>query len=562
MITKTQFLKLTYNRTQPNTPHNNQTEPAHFRNYPMNNAITAITIFPDRARVTRTSRFDAQIGPQQITIANLPLALIPESVRASGKAKAKLIGVSTRLENFLDTPSEATHDLEIKIQDVTDADANLAARAVVLEKEQKALDGLATQSEMFARGLALRNRTPEEQGLILDFLTRRSQAIQTELLALSRSRREKTKEIDRLKRLLKTQQSAQPKQRYTATIELEILSDGELELELSYVVHNACWKPMYDLRLYETLLDLTYLAEVSQNTGEDWIDVQLTLSTAEPSLTLEIPELTPWYISPKTWSYPPRAAAKAAMPMPAAAPTALMQILNTDEGGARAAESPAPVDELIAVDHAVVSEAGPSLTYRLSGRADVPGNGDPRKVTVTAYQLKPSIDYVTAPKLEKVCYRRATVKNESPYSLMAGPAQLFEGDDYLGATKLEFVAPNQEFELVLGADERMRVDRELKGRDVEKAFIVGDRKRVRFSYFIEIENLRDAAQSIVVRDQMPVPRDEQIKVKLESAEPRPAEHTQLQQLEWKLNIAPGTKSTIEFDFTVEFPRTMDVVGLP
>ena len=52
---------------------------------------------------------------------------------------------------------------------MSDADSNLAARALVLEKEQKSIDGISTQSEMFARGLALRNRSPEEQGLILDF---------------------------------------------------------------------------------------------------------------------------------------------------------------------------------------------------------------------------------------------------------------------------------------------------------------------------------------------------------------------------------------------------------
>src|SRR5215510_35043 len=127
---------------------------------------TSITIFPDRARVTRFSRTPVQVGLQRLEIPSLPLCLISESVRASGKgtARAKLLGVSTRLENYLETPAETAHDLEVKIQDAGDADANLAAHAAVLEKEQKAIDGLAAQSEMFARGLALRNRTPEEQG--------------------------------------------------------------------------------------------------------------------------------------------------------------------------------------------------------------------------------------------------------------------------------------------------------------------------------------------------------------------------------------------------------------
>lgn len=522
----------------------------------------AVTIFPHRARVTRAGRLTLEPGLRRIEITNLPLALIPESVRAAGKgaAHAKLLGVSTRLENYLETPAETTLELETKVQEINDADANLAARSLVLEKEQRSIDGLADQSEMFARGLALRNRTPEEQGLLLDFLTRRSQAIQTELLALARSRREKAKELDRLKRLLQNQHASRPKQRYTATIEIEVLTTGTLDVELTYLVNQAGWKPLYDLRMNELNLEVSYLAQVTQNTGEDWPDVALTLSTAEPSLSLKIPELEPWYIAPPAPIYPVRALAKSVSefrPQAAPAPAAMPDLA----AGGAPAEAALEMEEMIS-ESATVSAAGASLTYELKNHADIPGNGDPRKVTVTSFSLNPTLDYVTAPKLEEVCYRRARVKNESAYSLLAGPAQLFEGENYLGTTQLDFVAPNQEFELVLGSDERLRVNRDLRARDVEKAFIMTDRKRIRYSYSIDLENLRDAPQTVFVRDQLPVPRDEQIKVKLESAEPRPAEHTHLNLLEWKMTLAPGAKPIIHFEFSVEFPRALDVIGLP
>lgn len=531
----------------------------------METTPTAVTVFPSRARVTRAGRITAQPGLQRIEIAGLPLALAPESVRASGKgtARAKLLGVATRLDNFLDTPAEAAHELEVKIQEISDADANLAARAAVLEKEQAAIDGLAAESEMFARGLALRNRTTEEQGTIFDFLTRRSQAIQTELLALSRHRREKAKEIDRLKRLLENHRSARPKQRYTATIELEVTAEGELDIELTYLVTHAGWKPLYDLRIADSAIDVTYMAQVSQNTGEDWPGVLITLSTAAPSLSLEIPELHPWYVAARPPVYRAAPMAKPfAAPPPAGAPPAQPQAMADELAVGAGYPEAAPEEEDIAIDAAGVSAAGASLTYRLNARADIPGNNDPRKVTVASFPLKPALDYVTAPKLDEVAYRRATVRNDSPYSLLPGPAQLFESDEYLGATSLDFVAPNQEFELVLGADERIRVNRELTTRDVEKAFIVGDRKRIRYGYCIELENLRDAPQIIHVRDQLPVPRDEQIRVKLEASDPRPTEHTHLNQLEWKMTVAAGAKPAIRFDFSIEYPRAMDVVGLP
>jgi len=213
------------------------------------------------------------------------------------------------------------------------------------------------------------------------------------------------------------------------------------------------------------------------------------------------------------------------------------------------------------VESAAVSESGASLTYQLPGSAEVPGNGDPRKVTVATLPLRPDITYVTAPKQEPVCYRRAEIKNTSDYSLLPGSAQLFEGDEYLGATRLEFVAPGQTFELALGADERLRVKRELAARDVDKAFILGDRRRIRYAYTIEVENLRDTPQVVYVRDQIPVARDEQIKVKLEQADPKPTEQTELNLLEWKLTLDQGAKRTIRYEYSVEHPRSMDVQGL-
>jgi uncharacterized protein (TIGR02231 family) len=522
---------------------------------------SAVTVFPDRARVTRVGRASLATGLQRLEVSQLPLGLLPDSVRAAGKgtARAKLLGVSTRLENFTDTPAQSVRDLEQQIQAREDAEADLAARAGVVDREQKHLDNLAAQSESYARGLALRNRTPAEQAAIFDFISGRSRALQSELLSLARERRDNSKELNRLKRELAAQQASRPRQRYTATVELEVAQAGDFTLELTYVVNGASWEPLYDLRLVEHDVDLTYLAEVAQNTGEAWPAVSLTLSTARPSLTLAIPELDPWYLRLRPMNPPrlrksagPMAFAAQAMPAPAQAPMAMDALRS---------EAAAEPEQDLAFDSAAVSEAGASLTYHLSGQAEVPGNGEPRKVTVALLKLNPAFTYITAPKLEPVCYRRAELKNDSAYSLLPGRLQLFEGDEYLGATDVEFVAPGQTFELALGADERMRVERKLVAREVDKAFIIGDRRRIRYAFEIEVENLRDSRQTLIVRDQIPVSRDEQIKVKLDAADPKPADVSELNVLEWKLVLEPGAKRKLRFDFNVEHPRGMDVIGL-
>ncbi len=517
--------------------------------------ITSATVFKDRARVTRVQRVKLETGTHKVDFGDLPLSLLTASLRASGKgtAKAKLLGVTSRQEQFVETPAEAVRELENQIQKMEDSDMELLAKIGVLEKERISLDALAAQSEMWARGIALRNRNPKEQGDVFDFISDRNNKINEQRLKIERDRREIAKELDRLRRELKGAQSARPKQRYVATVEVEVSQAGDMDVELTYMVTGAGWSPLYDLRLKESILEVTYLAQVTQNTGEDWNHVALTLSTAQPSLSLTIPEMDAWYISQRYLVHPAAQPLRAkGAPMLAAAPaSAPMPEAAREEPEAFALES----------ESASVSESGVNLSYSLSSRADVPGNNDPRKVTIASFSLKPNFDYVTAPKIEPVCFRRAKVKNESQYSMLKGNAQLFEGDDYLGATALEFVAPNQEFELALGADERLRVERELTLRYVDKNFM-GDKRQIRYGYKIEIENLRDKPQTVFVRDHIPVPRDEQIKVKLEASEPKLSEQSDLNQLEWKITLNANSKQTIKYEFSVEHPRSMDVAGLP
>ena len=525
----------------------------------LSSVLDTVTVFPDRARVTRRGRVTLEPGTHKLEISGLPLSLLPDSVRASGKgtAKARLLGVGVQITHTVDTPAEAARELEEKILALTDADADLAAQAGLLGKAQVSLDGLAAQNEVFARGLALRNRSTADQGALYDFIAERGRTIQAETLAIARKRRDLAKELDLRRRELAQIQSARPRQRTTATVEVEVTAAGDLAVELTYVVQPAGWQPLYDLRLTAGGLALTYLAEVTQSTGEDWTGVSLTLSTARPALALVIPELDPWYLAPR----PPLRAKTLSAPMAPMAPMATAAVA----AGGRAFEPQA--QELMAVEEmslelpeATVAESGAALTYQIPGRADVPSNGETRKVTVSSFNLRPDFDNVTAPKLEPVVYRRARAKNDSPYTLLPGPAQLFENDDYLGATDLKLAAPGQEIELALGADERIRIERKLIARDVDKTFLA-DRRRIRSKHSIELENLRDTPQVVLVRDQLPVSRHEQIKVKLESAEPALTKHTPLNQLEWKINLDPGARRTLHFESSVELPRGMDVMGL-
>jgi uncharacterized protein (TIGR02231 family) len=209
---------------------------------------------------------------------------------------------------------------------------------------------------------------------------------------------------------------------------------------------------------------------------------------------------------------------------------------------------------------ASVETGGAALTYRLPAAATIPADGAPHKVTVARYELSPRLDYVATPKLVEAAYRRVKVANDSAYTLMPGQANLFADDEFIGSTPLELTAPGGEIELYVGVDDRLSVKRELKRYQVDKMFM-GNKRRLHYAYEVTLENLLAFEVPVTLHDQIPVSRHEEIRVRLDAAEPKPTEQTELNELKWELRLAPAQKAVVRFEFTVEHPQDMVLSGL-
>ena len=517
--------------------------------------VVAAEIYTDRARVTRSGDVTVAVGRCSIRVGGLPMGLQSDTLRASGvgAAEARLLGVRAEVEELIETPSERVAALKNDLEAATDELNLIAARMTVFDRDGQHLDALAAQAETFARGLALRERSVEQQGALFDFLQQRRLDLQARLAEARREHRAAERRVDLAKRQLNHASSGARRQRQVAVIDLDVRSPGALSLTVSYVVSGAGWSPRYDVRIVGAALELGYLASVYQNTGEDWSDVALTLSTAQPALSLRVPELDPWPIMPPPPMAPvPQPAAKAA-----GAPAARMAFAASQSADLEMLSAPAP----LAVEAAEVHDTGASVSFKLPSRADVPGGGSPRIVTIAELSLEPRWDYAAAPRRTPAAFRRARLVNQTAYTWLAGPISLFEGDTYLGPSTLELTARGQEAELFLGVDDRVRIEVEPTQRDVEKT-LLGDKRRLRFGIRYTLENLQKTPVSLQVRDHIPLPRHEQIAVKLETAEPRPTKQDDLGLLTWDLELAAGAKRDILLTFTVEHPRGMTVIGLP
>jgi uncharacterized protein (TIGR02231 family) len=521
--------------------------------------ISEVSVFPDRARVTRRGLLTLAAGTHSIEFANLPLVMQPDSVRAAGggTARAALLGVDVRRVFFDESPATEIQALEQQIEALTLQDKALLDQAAALNTQLGFIKDLADKSaEQLARGLAFGRVELGQGDNLLKFVQQQMDCTQAALREIDPQRTGLARQIAKLNNDLNARRSARPSERYSAFVEVDVAQAGELALELTYVVNNARWTALYDLRFDEAAasLQVGYLGQVTQNTGEDWLDTPLTLSTARPALAALKPELKPWYIQPEEPTLMMRSRGG---PMLAAAPAPAPQMAML---GAGAMPEAAPPWEELAAPAARV-ESGASVTFKLAQTASVPSDNSPHKVNIAVISLSPQLDYLSVPKLAEAVYRRATVTNRSAYLLLPGQANLFVDGDFVGTLSIERVAPNEEFDLALGVDDRIVVTRELKAREVDKK-IIGDRRRLRVAYEIEVRNLRNTAIDLDLRDQLPVSRHEQIKVKLETADPKPGELTELNELIWKLSLAANAKQLVRFDFTIEHPAAMQVTGLP
>lgn len=524
--------------------------------------LVSAVVYPDRARLTRTGKTSLDTGLHILEIANLPLEMRTESLRASarGSARAKLRGVQAKRTFFTEAPVEQVRQLESDMEAKKDELQSIETQIELVRQSRSNLNSLAGRTDTFALALASGEMSVESHRKLYDDLRSQMEILDSEMLKLGGRKRELERHIEKLKNELKELTSARPRKRYSAQVEIDVLEAGDLTLELIYVVNGADWKPLYDLRLTEEAslpaLELNYLAEISQISGEDWETVSLLLSTARPALTNTLPDLDPWYIR----QYTPPA------PMPRVAAAAMTRSLSDKAVAAPPSEETAAMLNEAAFtsaeyEQAQVETSSIALSYLVPGVFTIPGDGQPHKVNVAVIGLVPKMDYVCAPRLVEEVYRRAKITNDSPYTLLAGAGNLFAGDEFIGATTLEFTAPQGEIEMYFGVEDQIKVEREIKRRDVEKT-LIGGKRRWHFGYEIRLENLLETFAHLTIHDQIPVAGHEEIKVRLESADPKPNQQSELNLLDWNLDLEPREKRTLRFDFMVEYPAVMEVRGLP
>jgi uncharacterized protein (TIGR02231 family) len=519
--------------------------------------ITGVTVFRDGARVQRAGALRLPPGPQTVVISDLPAGVDPASVRVAARGQdLALLDVEVHRRYGADPRREETARLRSEVDRCRDVVQALDDEETA---EQARLDFAGYLSEAaataLARAVSFGRASHDDLSQMAGHLSADTAGTLGRRREISARRRVARRELEAAEaRLMTEEKRAGHGVTFTeVSATLEASAATSAEVEFSYHVPGASWRPLYDLALEGGRLAVSYLAEVSQQTGEDWPAVELVLSTTRRGRHQSLPELDPWYIG-RARPVPPHPvrmmARSAALPPGAAVPMA---------AAASSALPPAQVPDAVPVA-AEPGESGAGVAYRVQRALAVPADGGPHKTMVARFALDAALDHLAVPAMAPEAYLRATVTNTSPLLLLPGPARVFHGTRFVGETALETVAAGEEFELQLGVDDQIRVERQLRRRSTSKA-VIGGTRTIDVAYEITVENHRASQTRVSVHDHVPVSTDGDIKVRLRETNPDPAEQNDLGELTWELPLEGGQAATIRYRFTVEHPAQVTVTGL-
>jgi uncharacterized protein (TIGR02231 family) len=521
--------------------------------------ISAVTVFPTGAEVTRLARVKLPAGEHTVVIDHLPPTAVPGSVRVEGKASGQLdIGsVDTRrtLVPHADPAQQASERrrIELEIEEHRDERARIEADVKATDA-QKALISRLTELPTVTPLPGPQGAAPAiDWGQIFTLVgTKLAEAERAQLDA-----RVKLRDVERrITDLEKKLASLAPSQRQRTEVKVFVNAAGDLDVDLTirYQVGNANWHPYYDARLatgtksVKPRLTLVRRASIQQRSGEDWTDVAIELSTTRPGTGTTAPELYPITVDYELDAPPPRPLGNVPAPV---VRSMRMPSIEVEKAGSLADEEMKVAREIGAAIEASAFQA----VFKVPGRLTVPGNGEQKRVQLDTADIEPVLGGRTTPRLEAKAYLYAkfTTPRVTPY--LPGLVSLFRDGTFVGTGRLPQLTPGEEHELGFGADDAVRVRHNIiEDKRGETGIITSSKTDLR-SYRISVKNAHPQPIQLTVIDQIPVSQQQDIKIELVTRTQPSRRDVDDRRgiIAWDLKLEPDEERIIEFGYRVTWP---------
>ena len=491
-----------------------------------NGTVSDVTLYRNQARVTRTVTLQRENGEFELIVSELPENIVPDSVFAEGMDGTEIRAVQFRTRAVGESPRKNVRELQEQI-DANHKEIRLNQKLNDLLKKQ--LDYLnkmenfvaPTASTEMSKGVL--DAAALEQVTLFNFtkreeIARKEIELETKLETLNQ-------QASLLQRRLNEISNNASKTVREAVLFIRANNDGQTDIRISYLVNSCGWAPSYTVRAKTNQPETTieYNGLIRQMSGEDWGNVNLTLSTATPSLNSSGPGLAPFSINliadqsmmqqtANAANYGVQAKLKSINQQRQQQMLAIQKSTNLRDNINNSWKLNRMINTMVCAEFGAGGGAGngnnklddqePCLNYVLPERVTLTSRDSQQMVRIINSQLPGEFYYVATPVLTSYVFRETELSNNGEVDFLAGPINVYLDDRFVGRGEIPTVARGQSFVIGMGADSQLRTRRELVDR---KTNINGGNREVAVDYRLVVENYKEVPVRIRLTDRLPKP---------------------------------------------------------
>lgn len=513
--------------------------------------VKSATVYFNAAEITQTTSATIPTGTSEIVIKNVADYLNENTVRIGAPESLSVLSVQFTRDYISEyEPDDNSPELKKVRDSITIVEKAIKTVTISKHTEQKAIELLDRNQQVAGQQSGL---NVADLMKLTDYYRAKRKEIALNKEKLTQQLNDLNNKLSNLKSRLQTNINKEEKTSRGKLI-LQVMSDiaGKVPLEINYLTQGASWAPFYDLRADNTSepINMLYKAQVVQQTGIDWKNVNLTLSSGVPNQNNEAPLLQAWFLrygNIYQRGYYDNSNTSIINNLQRQAPG----LKTTAGNGNQEAESTVVLRGTSSIETSI-TENQLNISFEIDIPYDILSNGKKHSVTLKEIELPASYKHYAVPKLDKEAFLLAELKDYSKYNLLKGEANIIFENMYIGKT---FIDPNQTSDtlrLSMGRDKKISIKRE-KITDKSGTKFLSSYREQTFTYEITLRNNKKDEVDLMLKDQYPLSTDKDIEVELlKDGNAQVNKETGI--LTWELTLKPGETKKIRISYKVRYPK--------
>ena len=484
--------------------------------------VSEAIVYKNMALVNRQNSFTFRPGENILTFDNLPADIHENSLKAI--VSGNDLYVST-LNSYL-VPETGKSPHSALLDEITALNKELIRRNNSIEQLENKIRltqniltnlGHKISGEVFSLNKTILAEWKTAQGHNLDIILksekeisdnrRRIALIEKKLKALEEKLDKYRSELSRMKRIT----VARIINRNPAVV--------QGNLKISYKTSFAGWKPVYNMIIDKSHITFQYAAEFFQNTGNQWENITLVLSTAEPDSRMIRPRLA----SKKLFSR--------------IAETNMQFVQNQVQ---QMTQQPTTRSE----------DKSGSMFYALPKKTTLNGSNT---IQLFSFKHKKEIRLEAVPSRSTSVFQSGQLVNSLAFPLLPGKLMLYEDGEYVGRSSISYVAPGSSFAAPIGIDEFLSATSE-ETRSKEESLL--GKQVARRIKTITLYNHGNSPARMNVKDRIPVSETEKVEISLNNGTTNgyKTDENNPGILTWEVTVPASSEIRIILDYTISYPK--------